>query len=61
MCSGLGVPMVLAVALVAFAHRRVRVALIAALVPGQVFLIWWVAIGHSSSPTVFTNTRQLPL
>jgi hypothetical protein len=61
MCSGLGVPMVVAVALVALAHRRVRAALIAALVPGLVFLIWWVAIGHSSAPTVFTNTRQLPL
>jgi hypothetical protein len=61
MCSGLGVPMVIAAALVALAHRRVRVALVAALVPGAAFAIWWVAIGHSSSPTVFTNTAQLPL
>jgi hypothetical protein len=49
MCSDLGLPMIAACALVALAHRKFRVAVIAVVPPIVVFVIWYVTIGNKGT------------
>ena len=52
MCSDIGLSMVVACALVALVLRRRAAAAAAALPPALIFLVWYVAIGHSGAQAI---------
>jgi hypothetical protein len=53
MCSGMGVPMVIASGLVALARRRPRLAVAATAPPAAIYILWWHFIASFSEHPLF--------
>jgi hypothetical protein len=60
MCSGVALPMLLAVALIAFVRRGWRVAVATAVVPAAAYAVWYLAYGRDSPEVAEAAPRAVP-
>jgi hypothetical protein len=60
MCSGVALPMLLAVALIALVRRGWRIAVATAVVPAAAYAIWYLAYGRDSPAVTNAAPRAVP-